>query len=147
MADFNKAFNNDFVNEEYSKSNKIDFFFTTRRTKNTIEELNKKLERVEKEVFEIHNFIVLNLPIDEVKNNDSVELEIWGDRGYFYKGNITNNQGFFPLISLKLREDTQLFLKMNIIKDNMKPLNYINFIKIPKKYQNGNGNDDLDSES
>jgi len=147
MADFNKAFNNDFVNEEYSKSNKIDFFFTTRRTKNTIEELNKKLERVEKEVFEIHNFIVLNLPIDEVKNNDTVELEIWGDRGYFYKGNITNNQGFFPLISLKLREDTQLFLKMNIIKDNMKPLNYINFIKIPKKYQNGNGNDDLDSES
>ena len=146
MADFNKAFNNDFVNEEYSKSNKIDFFFTTRRTKNTIEELNKKLERVEKEVFEIHNFIVLNLPVDEVKNNDTVELEIWGDRGYFYKGNINNNQGFFPLISLKLREDTQLFLKMNIIKENMKPLNYINFIKIPKKYQNGNGNEDIDSD-
>ena len=146
MADFNKAFNNDFVNEEYSKSNKIDFFFTTRRTKNTIEELNKKLERVEKEVFEIHNFIVLNLPVDEVKNNDTVELEIWGDRGYFYRGNINNNQGFFPLISLKLREDTQLFLKMNIIKENMKPLNYINFIKIPKKYQNGNGNEDIDSD-
>jgi hypothetical protein len=145
MADFNKAFNNDFVNEEYSKSNKIDFFFTTRRTKNTIEELNKKLERVEKEVYEIHNFIVLNLPIDEVKNNDNVELEIWGDRGYFYKGNITNNQGFFPLISLKLREDTQLFLKMNIIKDNMKPLNYINFIKIPKKYQNGNEEEDSEN--
>jgi hypothetical protein len=145
MADFNKAFNNDFVNEEYSKSNKIDFFFTTRRTKNTIEELNKKLERVEKEVYEIHNFIVLNLPIDEVKNNDNVELEIWGDRGYFYKGNITNNQGYFPLISLKLREDTQLFLKMNIIKDNMKPLNYINFIKIPKKYQNGNEEEDSEN--
>lgn len=144
MADFNKAFNNDFVNEEYSKSNKIDFFFTTRRTKNTIEELNKKLERVEKEVFEIHNFIVLNLPVDEVKNNDTVELEIWGDRGYFYRGSITNNQGFFPLISLKLREDTQLFLKMNIIKDNMKPINYINFIKIPKKYQLGN--EDIDSD-
>jgi hypothetical protein len=144
MADFNKAFNNDFVNEEYSKSNKIDFFFTTRRTKNTIEELNKKLERVEKEVFEIHNFIVLNLPVDEVKNNDTVELEIWGDKGYFYRGNINNNQGFFPLISLKLREDTQLFLKMNIIKENMKPLNYINFIKIPKKYQIGNYEEDDD---
>lgn len=137
MADFAKAFQNELFDKEYSKSNEIDYFFTTRKTNVVKETIQKDLSRKKTKVACINNFIVLNLPIKNLNEDDNVIVEIWGDKGYFYQGTIFENKGIFPLISLKLRKDTQLFLKL-IIKskdEDKNDCNYINFITIPKRYQ------------
>ena len=137
MADFAKAFQNELFDKEYIKSNEIDYFFTTRKTNVVKETIQKDLSRKKTKVACINNFIVLNLPIKNLNEDDKVIVEIWGDKGYFYQGTIFENKGIFPLISLKLRKDTQLFLKLIIqSKDEDKnDCNYINFITIPKRYQ------------
>ena len=134
MADFTTVFNNDIFEEEYSKSNQIDYFFTKRTTSYTKEVIQKDLTRKNQKFTCTNNFIVLNLNFDNVKEEDVILVEIWGDKGYYYQGKISESKGIFPLIALKLKDDSQIFLKL-IIQNEDKPTNYINFINIPKKYQ------------
>ena len=135
MTDFNTAFNNEPFDQEFSKSNQIDFFFTKRTTSYTREVIQQDLTRKDKKFTCTNNFIVLNLNFENIKEKDIILVEIWGDKGYFYQGKICENKGIFPLLSLKLKDDSQLFLKLIISQDDNQT-NYINFITIPKKYQN-----------
>ena len=135
MTDFNTAFNNELFDQEFSKSNQIDFFFTKRTTSYTREVIQQDLTRKDQKFTCTNNFIVLNLNFEKIKEKDIILVEIWGDRGYFYQGKICDNKGIFPLLSLKLKEDSQLFIKLTISQDDNQ-INYINFISIPKKYQN-----------
>jgi len=135
MADFGTVFNNEIFEDEYSKSNQIDFFFTKRTTSYIKEVIQKDLTRKDQKFISTNNFIVLNLNFDNVKEEDVILVEIWGDKGYYYQGKISESKGNFPLIALKLKEDSQIFLKLTIKNNDDKPTNYINFINIPKKYQ------------
>lgn len=135
MADFTTVFNNEIFEEEYSKSNQIDYFFTKRTTSYTKEVIQKDLSRKDQKFTCTNNFIVLNLNFDNVREEDVILVEIWGDKGYYYQGKISDSKGNFPLIALKLKEDSQIFLKLIIKNDDDKSTNYINFINIPKKYQ------------
>ena len=143
MADFAVAFKNEMFDKEYSKSNEIDYFFTTRKTNTIKETYEKDLSRKKTKVASINNFIVLNLPIQNLDEKDKVIVEIWGDKGYFYHGTISENKGFFPLLSLKLKKDTQLFLKFMIQSEENEGYNYINFITIPKRYQSDHEEEDV----
>jgi hypothetical protein len=135
MADFKTVFNKEIFEKEYGKANHIDYFFTTRKTFETKEIVLKDLSRSTKKVPTVNNFIVLNLNLTDITKEDIINVEIWGDKGYYYQSKILNNSGFFPLFSLKLKKDTQIFLKLFIEKNNKESENYINFITIPKKYQ------------
>jgi hypothetical protein len=135
MADFKTVFNNEIFEKEYGKANQIDYFFTTRKTFETKEVVLQDLSRTTTKVPTINNFIVLNLNLNNILKEDELNVEIWGDKGYYYQSKILNNIGFFPLFSLKLKKDTQIFLKIFIKKKNEESENYINFITIPKKYQ------------
>lgn len=135
MADFTTVFNKEIFEKEYGKANHIDYFFTTRKTFETKEVVEKDLSRSTKKVPTINNFIVLNMNLNDITKEDIINVEIWGDKGYYYQSKILNNSGFFPLFSLKLKKDTQIFLKLFIEKKNNDDENYINFITIPKKYQ------------
>jgi hypothetical protein len=135
MADFTTVFNKEIFEKEYGKANHIDYFFTTRKTFETKEVVLKDLSRSTKKVPTVNNFIVLNLNLTDITKEDIINVEIWGDKGYYYQSKILNNSGFFPLFSLKLKKDTQIFLKLFIEKNNKESENYINFITIPKKYQ------------
>ena len=146
MADFGTVFNNEIFEEQYSKSNQIDYFFTKRTTNTVKEVIMKDLTRVDKKFTSVNNFIVFNINFDNIKESDIINVEIWGDKGYFYQGKIQENKGIFPLFALKLKEDSQLFLKLSISGDETKQLNYINFINIPKKYQSEEDTD-LSSET
>ena len=110
----------------------------------TKEIILKNLERINKKISKVNNFIVLNINLENIDIKDIILVEIWGDTGYYYQGKISDNKGIFPSFALKLKEDTQLFIKLIIINDSDKPLNYINFITIPKKYQN---DEDIDIEA
>lgn len=146
MADFGTVFNNEIFEEQYSKSNQIDYFFTKRTTNIVKEVIMKDLTRADKKFTEVNNFIVFNINFDNIKESDIINVEIWGDKGYFYQGKIQENKGIFPLFALKLKEDSQLFLKLSISGNETKQLNYINFINIPKKYQSEEDTD-LSSET
>ena len=144
MADFGTVFNNEIFNQEFSKSNQIDYFFTKRTTNYTKEIINKDLSRSNKKFSTVNNFIVLNINLENINYEDTILVEIWGDKGYYYQGKMCENKGIFPLFALKLKEDTQLFLKLSIDSTSNGNTNYINFITIPKKYQN-ESSDDTDS--
>ena len=135
MADFGTVFNNEIFEEEFSKSNQIDFFFTKRTTSYTKEVIQKDLSRKDQKFTCVNNFIVLNLNFDNIKLDDIIHVEMWGDKGYYYQGKISESKGIFPLIALKLKDDSQIFIKFIIEKNESKSTNYINFINIPKKYQ------------
>ena len=135
MADFTTVFNKEIFEKEYGKANHIDYFFTTRKTFETKEVVLKDLSRSTKKVPTVNNFIVLNLNLTDITKEDIINVEIWGDKGYYYQSKILNNSGFFPLFSLKLKKDKEIFLKLFIEKNNKENENYINFITIPKKYQ------------
>lgn len=144
MADFGTVFNNEIFDEKFSKNNIIDYFFTKRTTNFTKEVIMKDLTRVDKKFTSVNNFIVLNLNFENIKETDIINVEIWGDKGYFYQGTMKENKGIFPLFALKLKEDTQVFLKITISGDENKLQNYINFINIPKKYQS---EDNVDNDT
>ena len=141
MADFGTVFNNEIFNQEFSKSNQIDYFFTKRTTNYTKEIINKDLSRSNKKFSTVNNFIVLNINLENINYDDTILVEIWGDKGYYYQGKMCENKGIFPLFALKLKEDTQLFLKLSIDSSSNGNTNYINFITIPKKYQNESSED------
>ncbi len=112
----------------------IDYFFTQRNLKEEHEFLDKNMNRINKQINIIHNFIAINIPLNEYidKNSVTIEADIFGDNGYRFKGNIITNQGYSPGIIMPLRGDKKLFVHLNV-KDHDK--NYICFIEVPKRYQ------------
>jgi hypothetical protein len=132
MADFNSVFN--YENDNLINNN-LDFFFTQRKIVEYKEEIDKNMKRVKSKKNITYNFLALNLPIfsNEDKNLD-IKIEMWGDKGYNYKGGLNKSEGTFPHLLIKLLGDTQLFVKLVICNNNERK-NFVNFIQIPKRYQ------------
>ena len=49
--------------------------------------------------------------------NNNFNLEVYGDRGYQYKGRINSFEGNIPHLLIPLRGDNQLFVHINVIRD------------------------------
>jgi hypothetical protein len=123
--------------------NNIDYFFTQRKV-NEIDEIidEKTLERKKNKVCHIYNFLAINLPTNAFKSyqNLIIDIEIWGDNNYNFKGTFSKSDGEMPHIMIKLKEDKNIFVKL-VFKDNDK-LNktYISFIPVTKRFQHVNDN-------
>jgi hypothetical protein len=126
--------NSNWLNQiEYNKN--IDYFFTQRTTQETIEYIDEKtLERKERKQKVINNFLAINFPLTNNKC-DKISIEIWGDNGFNYEGEIHNKKGETPNLLLKLNNDTEIFVKLTYNENDNKTKNYIHFIPILKRYQ------------
>ncbi len=140
MALFKSDNQSDWLNQINSSSidKNIDYFFTQRKVNEFVDILDEKtLERKTQKVCNIYNFLAINLPTHLFKNNHNliIDVEIWGDNMFNFKGLINKQEGEIPHIMIKLKEDKNIFIKL-IFKDNDKILKtYISFIPVTKRYQ------------
>ena len=141
MTDFNIAFNT--ITKEGMKPFTIEHFFTQRKVEDQQEYISEKtMERKIRKIKRTINYVALALPEME-KNN--FNLEVYGDKGYQYKGRINCFEGNIPHLLIPLRGDSQLFVHINIITDpdpdpdindkESENQKYISFIPVPKRYQ------------
>ena len=86
----------------------------------------------------IYSFLAINLPIFRTNSSryDSykIEIQIWGNLGYHYKGNINSENGETPHLLIKLQGDKQIFVNLIIKKDDNVDT-FTSFIQVPKRYQ------------
>lgn len=126
------------LNNEHNVDNSIDYFFTQRKVTEYEETIDEKtLERKKKKIQCMYNFLAINFPITQFKGiaNLTIDVEIWGDEKFNFKGSINKLEGEMPHLLLKLKEDKNLFTKL-IFKDTEKTLKtFICFIPIIKRYQ------------
>lgn len=130
MADFNSAFDSE--QGKFENNNDIDYFFTQRKIVEYEEYIDDNMKRVKKKKSMNYNFLAINLPLI---SNNNLEIEIWGDTGYNYKGCLSRSEGTFPHLLIKLSGDMQLFVKLIVMNGNKLLRNFIKFIQIPKRYQ------------
>jgi hypothetical protein len=156
MADLGEAFN---TLKYYNKSfQNIDYFFTQRSLTEDQEYLDKHMNRKNKKVKTVHNFLALNIPTiitpDKstgklIEDNLGFDIEVFGDDGYHYKGSITSYQGIVPNFMIPLKGDNKIFVHINYkyIDSNQNHLNktFINFIDVPKRFKQTSLNDDNES--
>ncbi len=132
------------INNINSIENKIDYFFTQRKVTEYVELIDEKtLERKKKTIKTVSNFLAINMPVQFFKNYSSltIDIEIWGDNMFHFKGTIIKHDGEIPQFMIKLKEDKNIFIKL-IFKDNDKlQKTFINFIPITKRFQHVNEND------
>lgn len=118
--------------------NAIDYFFTQRKITEVVEVIDEKtLERKQTKHSYLVNFLAINLPINQFKSvqNLEIDIEIWGDDKYVFKSTVLKKSDEVPHLMLKLKDDKQLFVKL-IFKEKSKTLRtFINFINIIKRYQ------------
>ena len=126
------------LNNEHNIENDIDHFFTQRKVVEYEEILDEKtLERKKKKNICIYNFLAINFPTIQFKSciNLVIDVEIWGDDKFNFKGSISKDDGEIPHLMLKLKEDKNIFIKL-VFKDSEKTLKtFISFIPIIKRYQ------------
>ncbi len=143
MALYNQS---DWLNQINSSTidNNIDYFFTQRKVNEFVDVLDEKtLNRKTQKVCNIFNFLAINLPTHLFKNHTNliIDIEIWGDNMFNFKGTINKQDGEIPHIMIKLKEDKNIFVKI-IFKENDKILKtYISFIPVTKRFQHINEND------
>ena len=144
MADINEAFscfNNIIDSKNYQN---IDYFFTQRNMKESHEYLDKNMNRKNKKVSIIYNFLAINIPTYNEKNDFLFDIEIFGDSGYHYKGTITSYNNIVPNVMIPLKGDKNIFVHANCkeINDKNNDKNsdknnkhYMCFIDVPKRFQ------------
>ena len=124
--------NSNWLNDK-NVENVIDYFFTQRKITEYEEILDEKtLERIKKKCNRTYNFLAINFPLIQFKNlqNLSVDVEIWGDEMYNFKGTITKNDGIMPHLMIKLKEDKMIFVKLVFKNDDKICKTFINFIPV-----------------
>jgi len=142
MAELNSAFNSkDHHFDKLNYDNGLDYFFTCRKTVDYEEYIDDNMVRQKKKITTNHNFLAINLPNSLTSDNNHLTIEIWGDKGYQYKGEMINTQGYCPHILVRLSGDSQIFVKLNKKDENE---NIVNFIQIPKRYQQKPQDNNLD---
>jgi len=153
MANINEAFNsnNDLFYKYEDNSNIIDYFFTQRRITEHEDFIDKNMIRSKKKKIKIYSFLAINFPLEKQNLSNyklhNIEIQIWGNLGYHYKGNLTSKEGYNPHLLIKLNGDKQIFINL-IITKNDKTEKYTRFIQIPKRYQKlPFNNNDLNSEN
>ena len=125
---------------QVNHDNIIDYFFTQRKVVEYEEIIDEKtLDRKSKKINKTVNFLAINLPNNQFQNVSklTIDIEIWGDQKYNYKGSLCNKDGDFPHLLLKLNDDKQLFLKLiyNDNEQNKILKTFTVFIPILKRYQ------------
>ena len=143
MAELSEAF--EYFNSDNKNCQNIDYFFTQRNLKENQEYLDKNMNRKNKQVNVIYNFLAINMPTQFFKSYSllTIDIEIWGDNMYHFKGQIIKQDGEIPQFMIKLKEDKNIFVKL-IFRDNDKlQKTFINFIPITKRFQHINDTDNL----
>ena len=126
----------------------IDYFFTQRKVSEYVDTLDEKtLDRKTQEVKIVSNFLAINLPTHLFKhhNNLIIDVEIWGDNLYNFKGIINKQEGEIPHILIKLKEDKNIFVKIIFKEDDKIIKTYISFIPITKRFQQVGDNHTIQS--
>jgi hypothetical protein len=136
MAELSEAFNCfNTVEKQYQN---IDYFFTQRNMKENHEYFDKNMNRKNKKISIIYNFLAINIPIYE-KNNFIIDIEIFGDSGYHYKGTISSFNNIVPNMMIPLKGDKKIFIhgECKEIKESNFENNkhYMCFIDVPKRFQ------------
>jgi hypothetical protein len=156
MADLGEAFNTlKFYNKSFQN---IDYFFTQRSLIEEQEYIDKNMNRKNKKVKSVHNFLALNIPTiitpDKttgklVEDNLGFDIEVYGDEGYHYKGTITSYQGIVPNFMIPLKGDNKIFVNIDYkYKDsnqNQIIKKFVNFIDVPKRFKQNSNIDDNES--
>jgi sRNA-binding regulator protein Hfq len=137
MAELSEAFNG--IKFETKNFQQIDYFFTQRNLKEDREFLDKNMNRTNKQVSMIYNFLALSIPQHELKDDttSTIEADIFGENGYHYKGQITSYKGSTPNFLIPLKDDKKLFIHL-IYKESNKETefkDYVCFIEVPKRFQ------------
>lgn len=159
MADLGEAFNLTLLNKKPFQN--LDYFFTQRTLNEEQEYFDKNMNRNLKKIKVTHNFLALNIPTisltpDNVTNKPlGFDIEIFGDEGYHYKGTITSYEGIIPNFMIPIKNDKKLFININYnfkLNNEYSSENYkkfINFIEVPKRFQNSEYNlkDNNDNDS
>ena len=133
MAELREAFN--VLKIQQKNINIIDYFFTQRNLKENHEYLDQNMNRKNKEVNIVYNFLALSIPYPNISDNINFDIEIFGDSGYHYKGIITSFQGNIPNFMIPLKGDKKIFahIQYNENENNLKE--FIGFIEVPKRFQ------------
>lgn len=142
MAELGEAFNG--FTFEPKNVQSIDYFFTQRNLKEEHEYLDQNMNRKNKQVNIISNFVALTVPHyylnDELKC--TTEINIFGDSGYHFKGTLITLQGGAPNFMIPLKGEKKLFVHLSYAEksknsDNeSKPIKeYTCFIEVPKRFQ------------
>ena len=141
MAEINEAFN--IYKSQIKKFQNIDYFFVQRNLIEEQEVIDKNMNRKNKKVKVLHNFLALNIPTiitvtsevgQTVEKPSGFDIEIYGDEGYHYKGTITSHQGIIPNFMIPMKGDKKLFVNINYnYAETSKK--FINFIEVPKRFQ------------
>jgi hypothetical protein len=153
MADLGEAFNT--LKFQKKPFQNIDYFFTQRTMTEEHDYIDKHMNRKNKKVKVTHNFLALNIPIivTTITNNGQTiekplgfDIEIYGDEGYHYKGSITSYQGTIPNFMIPIKGDKKLFININYkftdnTDNNANIRKFVNFIEVPKRFQNIDEND------
>jgi len=70
------------------------------------------------------------------------DVEIYGDEGYHYKGYINSYHGIIPNFMIPIKGDKKLFITINYkcidSNDLQSTKQFVNFIEVPKRFQNEN---------
>lgn len=143
MAEIEEAFHK--ITNQNKKFGTLEYFFTQRKINEDQEYLDKSLNRKNKNITIVYNFLAINIPnilVDELVSG--FDIEIFGDIGYHYKAFISGFQGTIPHFLIPLKGDKKMFV--NILpklekevkfdnESNNLNRNYIAFIEVPKRYQ------------
>jgi hypothetical protein len=148
MADLGEAFNT--LKFQTKPFQNIDYFFTQRTVNEEQEFLDNNLNRKNKNVKIIVNFLALNIPtiLTDITMNEqpvgksaNFDIEIFGDDGYHYKGSISSYQGIIPNLMIQIKGDKKIFININYNfteinnPDNVVTKKFVNFIEVPKRFQ------------
>jgi sRNA-binding regulator protein Hfq len=137
MAELSEAFNG--IKFETKNFQQIDYFFTQRNLKEDREFLDKNMNRTNKQVSMIYNFLALSIPQHELKDDttSTIEADIFGENGYHYKGQITSYKGSTPNFLIPLKDDKKLFIHLIYKESNIETefKEYVCFIEVPKRFQ------------
>jgi hypothetical protein len=133
MAELREAFN--IFKIQQKNINLIDYFFTQRNLKENHEYLDQNMNRKNKEVNIIYNFLALNIPYPNINDNINFDIEIFGDSGYHYKGIITSFQGNIPNFMIPLKGDKKIFAHIQYTENDNNLKEFIGFIDVPKRFQ------------
>ena len=117
--------------------NCIDYFFTQRKIIEYEEKVDENLNRKKIKKNVTINFLAITFPNNQFKNksNLKIDIEIWGDVKYNYRGSLFNKEGDYPHLLLKLDDDKELFVKLLYLNDDKLLKTFTTFIPIIKRYQ------------
>jgi hypothetical protein len=137
MAELSEAFNA--LKYQCKKFQTIDYFFTQRNLKEDHEYIDKNMNRKNKKVNVVYNFLALNIPSYNINEGSSsnILIEIFGDSELYYKGKIQTTIGLAPNFMIPIKSDKKIFVHIEYVEAEKEAAKeYIVFIDVPKRFQN-----------